>query len=468
VTISDSELEAGLRNLRTRADDIAPPPFDLAQQTRHRYRAQRRSRAALAAGGLVAALVFIGVPVAASTFAADPQRREVAGPSGRTFVPSPPTGLYALPTRGSLADDEGWLSDVTALEWDLPDPDAYGGGMELPDAPVDTRRVAFAGDIPSGRVALVLGMDNRHVVHAWFTGPAGADADELVLASPPSQAGPDTALALLDAPDATARSATLLVVAQPGDTVDRGLIPVVEASGEERAERVDVAVEDGIAVTEAPAPWPWASPGSDVRVRSAAGDDRPVQLEESERLRGGIVSSVVPPEVAPADPRGLAGRTDPEASSWSVGSVLANYGLTAEQAQPTLLAVGPLGSRVNRYGELYGMTHPSGATTTWLMTYSTGGPDTGVTSMQFSSAPAGTALLDRVIAVQADAGVLVSAPAGVQAQVLDAAGAVLVTVPLERGAGTAPYNGRQEGVTVRVLDGAGDVLAETTLTGMDG
>ena len=40
MTITDSELEAGLRNLRGRADDIAPPPSDLARRTRERYRAQ--------------------------------------------------------------------------------------------------------------------------------------------------------------------------------------------------------------------------------------------------------------------------------------------------------------------------------------------------------------------------------------------------------------------------------------------
>ena len=74
MTISDIELEAGLRDLRGRTDHLTPAPADLAQRTRERYRAQRRTRTAIAAGGLLAVLVFVGVPVAGLDFAADPQR----------------------------------------------------------------------------------------------------------------------------------------------------------------------------------------------------------------------------------------------------------------------------------------------------------------------------------------------------------------------------------------------------------
>ena len=111
MTISDTELEAGLRNLRTRADDIAPPPFDLAERTRERYRAQRRSRAAIGAGGLVAALVIVGVPLAASALLADGGSREMAAPSRPDYL----TSLYGTGTRGSLAGDEDWLAGVQAL-----------------------------------------------------------------------------------------------------------------------------------------------------------------------------------------------------------------------------------------------------------------------------------------------------------------------------------------------------------------
>jgi hypothetical protein len=461
VTISDSELEAGLRDLRAMADHIAPPPADLAARTRERYRAQRRSRAALAAGGVVAALVLVGVPVVASTVA-DAPRRDVAGPSGRTFVPAPPSGLYALPTRGALAEDEQWLADVAALEWAPVIPAGYPADLEVPAPPVDTRRVAYADDVTSGRVALVLGMVDNTVAYAWFTGPAAAEAEEMALATFPSETGPDTALALRDAPGPSARTDTLVVVAQPGDSVDLGLTPVVEASGEVRADRIDLDVEAGVATVDVDLPvWRF---GTDLRVRSATGGDRALQMADSERLRGGAPESL-PFDVEPADPRGLADRTWREGSLWSTGTEIASYGLTAEQARPTLLAAGPLGSRVNQYGALYGMTHPSGATSTWLITYAPDRPDAGATTMQFPPAPAGTALLDRVIAVEAMAGILVSAPSGVAAQVLDASGAVLTTVPLERGAGTASSVGAPAGTTVRILDADGGVVAETQLVG---
>ncbi|MGY1803330.1 hypothetical protein ACI78T_08615 [Blastococcus sp. SYSU D00922] len=463
MTISDSQLEAGLRDLRNRADVMAPPPADLAQRTRERYRAQRRSRAALAAGGLVALVVFVGVPVVASTLA-DAPRAEVAGTSGRTFVPSAPTGLYALPTRGSLADDEEWLSGVAALAWDPVIPEGYPADLEVPDPPMDTRRVAYAGDVTSGRVALVLGMVDNTVAYSWFTGPAGAAADEMALATFPSTTGPDGVLALRDAPDPSAETVTLVVVAEDGDSVEVRLTPVVEADGTVRSDSLPMDVVDGVAEIDMDVLAYVMSLSGEVRVRDAAGADRPLQMADSDRLGGGEPWGGVP-EVQALDPRGLADRTWQQASLWSVGSELATYGLGVETAQPTLLAAGPLGSRVNQYGELYGMTHPSGATSTWLIAYSPGSPDAGATSMQFAPAAAGTALLDRVIAVQAMSGVLVSAPSGVAAQVVDDAGTVLVTVPLERGAGTAPYSGPEIGVTVRILDADGDVLAEAPLEG---
>jgi hypothetical protein len=109
VTISDLELEAGLRDLRARTDHLAPLPADLAHRTRERYRAQRRARTAMAAGGLLALVLFVGVPVAASTFLADPQHGQAAIPSRHTFTPAAPTGLYALPTRETWrTTTSGW------------------------------------------------------------------------------------------------------------------------------------------------------------------------------------------------------------------------------------------------------------------------------------------------------------------------------------------------------------------------
>ncbi|TFV67840.1 UNVERIFIED_ORG: hypothetical protein E4P37_01760 [Bacillus sp. AZ43] len=457
--ISDTDLEAGLRDLRTRADEIPPPPAGLAELTRARYRAQRRSRAAWAAGGLVAALVLVGVPVAASMLAVDSDRGQAA--SERTVVPSPSEGLYALPTRGSLADDQEWLAGITARDWQPVTDGATPPGGELPDPAVDTRRVAFAGDVYSGRVALVLGLDDGRLGYAWFTGPEGADAAEMEPASDPSTIGPDAALALLDAP-APGASETLVVVAHDGDRVDLGLT-VVEASGKLRADRFDLPVEDGVAVVEAELPevlWSW----QDVRVHRSAGGTRAFQLVDSARLRGGAGPVASPGDVAAADPRGLVGGIAPEITRSIVADQLAGYGLSAEQAAPTLLAAAPVDAK-GRYGELYGMTHPSGATSTWVVVGHYQHPQEGAEIYDLPPAPAGTGLLDRAIAVPVRSTMLVSAPgAGVRAELLGAAGEVLGTVPLARGTGAVPLTGVAATVTVRVLDADGEVVAEAPVT----
>ena len=465
MTISDFELETRLRDLSARADDLAPPPRDLVQLTRERFRSERRHRIALGAAAVAAVLVFVGVPVLASTLAADPQRAEVATPSGRTFTPSPPTGLYALPTRGSLADDEEWLAAMTEQDWGPVDPQVLAGGIEVPDPPADSRRVAFAGDVPSGRVALILGMDGTRVAHAWFTGPRGAAPDQMSLATVPGHAGQNDTLALVDGSGPTAPSVTLVVVTEPGATVTRGLTPVVEASGEVRREDVDVVMDDGIGIAEIPTPWAWGALGPMVHVQGANAPQS-MQMEDSVRLRGGMPG--VGPTAAIADPRGLGDRIQRDQAEQAAAWQLEMYGLSEDQARPTLLAAGPLGTRVAQYGELYGMTHPSGATELWVVTYAPEEPDQGGQWFTFPPAPAGTALLDRVIAVRALDGVLVSAPAGTQAEVLDASGNVLTTLQLDRGSGTGSPDQRGSAVTVRILDGAGNVLAEAPIRDSDG
>ena len=95
--------------------------------------------------------------------------------------------LSEIPTRGSLADDESWVEQARRLPWRSPGLAESLEDVELPDPPLDTRHVAFAGDVPGGRVALVLGRD-RTFGHAWFVGPEGADPDELTLAALPGDA----------------------------------------------------------------------------------------------------------------------------------------------------------------------------------------------------------------------------------------------------------------------------------------
>ena len=460
MTISDLELETRLRDLRVRADDIPPAPADLARTTRERYRAERRRRMALSAAGLVAALVFVGLPVAVSGLAEGPARGETARPS--RSAPADTPELYDLAPRGSLADDQEWLDGVRALSWVPAEPlgaNALPSGAQLPDPAAASRRVAFAGDAPSGRIALVLGMDGNALAHAWFVGDRGAEPDEMVLATLPSLSSTGQALTLLDAPSPESDVLTLVVVALPGDTATRAGVPVVFASGEVSEERVTISMDDGIGVEEVEAPWPWMLDlwiDREGAFIGSIGDRTDRMAAPDEHLW---------PEIPPADPRGLIDRTQRDMAEMTIGTQLSRYGLTPEQAQPTLLAAGPLGTYVGTYGELYGFTFPSGALGAWAVSYTPGRVDASSQQFDLPPMPAGEALLDRVIAVQLSAGLLVSAPSGVTAEALDASGAVLATVQLERGTGSGPLND-PGAVTVRIRDAAGAVVAEAPIEGI--
>lgn len=187
-----------------------------------------------------------------------------------------------------------------------------------------------------------------------------------------------------------------------------------------------MAVDDGVGIAEIPTPWAWGSLGPVVHVQGAPAPQG-MQMGDSVRLRGGGLGHA--PTAAIADPRGLGDRIQREQAEQTAGWQLEMYGLTVDQAQPTLLAAGPLGTRAS-HGELYGVTHPSGATELWVVTYASEQPEAGGQWFNVPPAPAGTALLDRVIAVRELDGLLVSAPAGARAEVLDASGNVIAEAPI--------------------------------------
>jgi hypothetical protein len=121
---------------------------------------------------------------------------------------------------------------------------------------------------------------------------------------------------------------------------------------------------------------------------------------------------------------------------------------------------------------LVGATFPSGATTAaqvivWGSTDAPSGlaSQTGLSEV----APAGTAVTDRVIAVPSSVPgailVTVSGPAdAVLAEVHTPDGDLVGRLPLTRGAGTTAVTEDLEGVTVRLFDDSGTLLAEGPLT----
>ena len=172
MTLSDLDLETRLRAQRTRAEETPPAPSDLVQRVRERAREQRRRRLALAAAGVAAALVFVGLPTLASGLVGEGSRGEAAAPSSpsRARVPS----NFDYSTRGSLAGDADWVEGVRALSWR---PEDWPETPRKADPELENRKVAFAGDVPGGRVALVLGrLGDGSLAQAWYTGPKAGGA----------------------------------------------------------------------------------------------------------------------------------------------------------------------------------------------------------------------------------------------------------------------------------------------------
>ena len=463
MTLSDLDLETRLRDQRTRAEEIPPASFDLAQRVRERAREQRRRRIALTAAGIAAALVFVGLPALASGLVDEGSRGESASPPSRRPAVSQNPPLDDLPTRGSLADDEGWLREVAELSWRSPELErGIDRGVMLHDPALDTRHVAFAGDVPGGRVALVLGLDlDSRPVHAWFVGPEGADPEEMTLTAIPGESTQRQPMALWASPDPTSEDQALVVVGLPGDEVDMMTGREVTAAGEVRELWQSIPMEDGVGAVSPERPFAWPPP-MDFRVRRD-GQTEPIfpTLDFSERL---VAGAEEPIEVA--DPRGLAGAVDAGELQWTVQMLLMHYGLPAEQLRPTLLAGGPVGAGSSTSAVLVGVTFPSGATTTHLVTY--WGSSGGMTSeaVWADPAPAGTALLDRVIALASSNALTVSGPPeGVMVEVYLADGTPFTTMPLVDGVGIGPLPPpgpprSPEIARIRILDATGSFVTE--------
>ncbi|MDP5181042.1 hypothetical protein QOZ88_00180 [Blastococcus sp. BMG 814] len=472
MTISDGELEAGLRDLRYRADVLAPPPADLAERTRARYRAQRRSRTAMAAGGLVAIAVFAGVPVATSGLLSGDRGGEVAVPSIATRAPAP--ALYDLPTRGSLAGDEEWLAGVRELDWMSPELAAQlPPGVELPDPPVETRRVAWAGEVAGSRVALVLGQAEQEVlgptgqegvIQAWFTGPRDAAPGEMAPVGFPGPAPHLEAAELFAAPYGAPEQRMVVVVGAPGDEARVLTGRTVTAAADVVEQWEAVPMEDGAGALALGDSSDWST-GIPVEL-SRPGQNRP--LNRANTTGDDLVRAWNEP-VEVADPRGLRGLVHEDVLQQAATQLAGQYGLPLRDLRPALLAAGPVGGGSENRTLLVGLTFPSGATGAALVDYWTDRFDMPQeSSFAVTLAPAGTPLLEQVFAAPTSESITVSGPAsGVLAEIYLADGTLHATVPLVDGAGVGPL-GPPVADRVRILDDRGAVVAEAPLSEFDG
>lgn len=256
--MDDVELQRRLARL---AERTAPPPRDqLAGAVVARHRAQRRQAAGMT--GLVAAVAAL---VVVSTTVLDGRDNSSAATAvdaaaTESAVAAAAVDVLAGPTRGSLAEDAAFVEAVRQLPWTS----EATAGAEVPDAPPDTRRVVFAGDVPGGRWALVAGTNDEDpeqddpglqtdlgalsdVAVAWFAGPEGATPDQLELLSVPRGVDPRYPQALSDS-----ASGALVVVAAPGDVVEVSPRPEIAADATVSRAWQPVDAPDGLVVLALP------------------------------------------------------------------------------------------------------------------------------------------------------------------------------------------------------------------------
>ncbi|MPQ96422.1 hypothetical protein GB931_00475 [Modestobacter sp. I12A-02628] len=374
---ADSTLENDLRaRLHAAAEHGAWHPGmgdDAAvDDVLERRRVQRRTRVAVLSAAACTALVVAMVPLLLGA----------TGPAGQTATPSAvppssdgvtdesiqaqlPVDLLSAPTRGSLAGDAAYVEAVRTADWT----DLSGGFAQVAD-----RRVAFVGDVPGGRWALVVGQTGGRLAHQWFTGPPGAAAGELVAdrsgvesegdafvyvlptgshQAPGSPPGAGTELTEVD-------ELTVVVVAQPGDVVQVSDRVVVEADGAVSRDFVPAPGGDGVAVTQLPGTVLDTSEGSSSAVFRLVRDGTAGPVRTL-----GLSDPLVLTDPPPLDLRPLRpGSSDvsPDLVRFAAVEVARHVGLPADQLDPQVLWSGPVSAGDGQISvAMVALRMPSGA-----------------------------------------------------------------------------------------------------------
>ncbi|UOY02056.1 hypothetical protein [Blastococcus sp. PRF04-17] len=384
-----SPLESAEQQLRRRLRalaDAAGPPGDGASLGWWLVRdaaVHRRVRRAVAVA-VAAVAVVTAVPVALGASATEggpraaggsaPDRGPVAGTGGITTRQD----VFDRPTRGSLAADEAFLEALRAVPWLDPataSPDAV-------DSPVDGRHVVFAGDVPSGRWAFLVGRPvvipaqpwgggSTHGTMAavWLTGPSGASADQMRPATEPTTLEAGWPSALLD-PDA----GLLVVVAAQDDVVEVSERPEIAADGSISREFRPVRTDEGIAVvrlTERGLPFGGALA---FRARNGGPDGEPMSSWSMTVLDGTWG------EVAIDYPRGTPDATGRQAAEYAAERVLREVGLPREDVEVAAQWVGSVPAEGSGQAAVVTVTVPSGAVileSHWLLPAPGDGPVQG-------------------------------------------------------------------------------------------
>lgn len=366
--------------LREDAQLAGEPEPNLHERVRaQRQRSDRRRLASLAAG-LAAVLVAVAVPVGLSLLGGA-EERVVASPS------VPEADIFGAPTRGSLAGDARFLEAVTQLSWAVPglEPDPGSGEALIPDPPVETRHVVFAGDVPSGRWALVVGPNTTKptgeaadpdlqtdigalsdIAAVWFVGPLGASPEQMQPGTMPRGISSDRPASLYDG-----ASGALVVVAAPGDVIEVSPRPEVAADATVTRSYLDVSTSDAAAVVAIESnPYADAGmPAVQYRVTRAGA----VVAEQTPDGYGSTEGTAVPYIELDYLRQPVVARPDqPTGREQQIGTeILGEYGLRPDQVNLQVHYVGPVpGTGESPAGlTVVTATFPSGAVLTrafWL------------------------------------------------------------------------------------------------------
>jgi hypothetical protein len=379
VTDAEQQLRDGLRGLAERAGSPSADGPGLARRIARDSADRRRSRRNVLVGIGGVLLLGLAVPLLPDSGpgGAEPTSGPVAGTvsvPGPDFGPGPATAsgdgeIFGGPTRGSLAGDRAFVEAVRLLPWTqqppLPVPAEEGVTYYVPDPPVETRSVVFAGEVGSERWALVLGRipavppgeagapagepQPEQLMVAWFTGPAGAGAEQMTMRLGPGGIGPDWPLAATDP-----RTGALVVVAAAGDVVQVSDGPEIGRDGSTTREWREVETVDGIAVTQvAAAPRPFDAATSYRVLR----DGR----IEARDMPWSFVTDQPPTPVPVQYPRGRPSEVGERAARFAAEHVLAEVGLSPAQVEVTAQWVGSVPAGEAGQAAVVTVTLPSGA-----------------------------------------------------------------------------------------------------------
>lgn len=386
----EDELRDRLHGLADRAGSPSSDGAGLARAVAEQADDRRRTRRGVlvALGGVV--LLGVAVPqlVGGDAEQAAPASGAAIGRPEASAGPGAPADYFSGPTRGSLAEDDAFLDGVRALPWAAEPPVRAADGTilyYLPDPPVEARTVVFAGDVPGGRWALVVGGTSAETAEAagvppevvpsdataavWFTGPPGATPEQMTPATEPSSIATDWPLGLTDP-----RNGVLVVVAAPGDEVEVSQRPLIDAEGATSREWRPVETEDGIAVTRV-SPFPRASDSStSYRVL------RDGRLEARAMPWSIFYEDLAEQPVPIQYPRGRPSALGEQAAQFAASAVLGELGLSPAQATVTAPWVGSVPEGGVAQAAVVTVTLPSGAVVVmsqWLTAEAPDGSYTG-------------------------------------------------------------------------------------------